>query len=220
MERWSTIGKTYFHSLASNGLSTENVLYISWTRSSRVVRASGCQCQSRNSPGFDPSILRHSWIWETEDKAVLNNVHKNLKKKPPFIIRSRSHPVGKRLQIDGKSDERSGREAINFLWSAKASFPVWPNVSVTDLWKILIILFLEEVPYLTEKVLSQFTHKIWLGSWLRDPVSGCRGPKGTGSGIPCPQHSRKLTFSGLVDFCRSGWIYWSLCGKKYLFADS
>jgi hypothetical protein len=25
-------------------------------RSSRVVRASGCQCQSHNNPGFDPSI--------------------------------------------------------------------------------------------------------------------------------------------------------------------
>jgi hypothetical protein len=50
----------YFHSLASNGLWTENVLHISWMRSSRVVRASGYQCQSRNSPGFDPSILRHS----------------------------------------------------------------------------------------------------------------------------------------------------------------
>ncbi len=31
-------------------------------RSSRVVRASVCQCQTRNSPGFDPSIHRHSRI--------------------------------------------------------------------------------------------------------------------------------------------------------------
>ncbi len=48
-----------------------------WTRSSRVVvvRASGCQCQSRNSPKFDPSILRHSGIWGAADEAVLNNVH-------------------------------------------------------------------------------------------------------------------------------------------------
>jgi hypothetical protein len=31
-----------------------------WTRSSRVVTASDCQCRSRNSPGFGgPSILRH-----------------------------------------------------------------------------------------------------------------------------------------------------------------
>ncbi len=34
-----------------------------WMRSSQVVRASGCQCQSRNNPGLDPSILRHSGIW-------------------------------------------------------------------------------------------------------------------------------------------------------------
>jgi hypothetical protein len=31
-----------------------------WMRSSQVVGASGCQCQRRISPGFDPSILRHS----------------------------------------------------------------------------------------------------------------------------------------------------------------
>ncbi len=28
-----------------------------WMRSSRVVRASDCQCQSRISPGFDHSII-------------------------------------------------------------------------------------------------------------------------------------------------------------------
>jgi hypothetical protein len=33
-----------------------------WMRPSLVVRASDCQCQRRNSPGFDPSILRHSGI--------------------------------------------------------------------------------------------------------------------------------------------------------------
>jgi hypothetical protein len=31
-------------------------------RSGRVVRASDSQCRSRNCPGFDPSILRHSGI--------------------------------------------------------------------------------------------------------------------------------------------------------------
>ncbi len=33
-----------------------------WMRSSQVVRASGCQCQRRNIPGFDPSIFGHSGI--------------------------------------------------------------------------------------------------------------------------------------------------------------
>jgi hypothetical protein len=56
--------------------------------SNRVVRASGCQCQSRNSPWFDPSILRHS---ESEgraaDEAVLNNVQKKKKiqENSPFL---------------------------------------------------------------------------------------------------------------------------------------
>jgi hypothetical protein len=43
-------------------------------RSSRVVRASDSQCRSRNCPGFDPSILRHSGIWGATDEAVLNIV--------------------------------------------------------------------------------------------------------------------------------------------------
>ncbi len=52
-----------------------------WMRSSRVYRASGCQCQSRSSPGFvDSSILRHSEIWGAADEAVLKNVHKKNKK--------------------------------------------------------------------------------------------------------------------------------------------
>ncbi len=46
---------------------------------SRAVRASGCQCQSCNSPGFDPSILRHSGICGAADEAVLSNVYKNKK---------------------------------------------------------------------------------------------------------------------------------------------
>ena len=38
--------------------------------SSRVVRASDNHCRSRNCPGFDPSILRHSGIWGAADEAV------------------------------------------------------------------------------------------------------------------------------------------------------
>ncbi len=46
-------------------------------RSSRLVRASDCKFKNLNSPGFDPSILRHSEIWGVADEAVLNKVHKN-----------------------------------------------------------------------------------------------------------------------------------------------
>jgi hypothetical protein len=48
-------------------------------RSSRVMTEPDCQCQSHNSPGFDPSILRHSGILGAADEAVLNNVHKKIK---------------------------------------------------------------------------------------------------------------------------------------------
>jgi hypothetical protein len=48
-----------------------------WTRFSRVVRASDCQCQSRKSPGIDLSILRHSStknspLWIFGQLAVLD----------------------------------------------------------------------------------------------------------------------------------------------------
>ncbi len=47
-----------------------------WMTSRRMVRAFGCQCQSRNCPGCDLSIFGHSGIWGAADEAVLNNVHK------------------------------------------------------------------------------------------------------------------------------------------------
>ncbi len=34
----------------------------------------GCQSQSCNSPGFEPSISRHSRIWGATGEAVLNNL--------------------------------------------------------------------------------------------------------------------------------------------------
>ncbi len=40
------------------------------------VRASGFQCQSRNSLGFDPSILQNSGILGVAEVAALNNVCK------------------------------------------------------------------------------------------------------------------------------------------------
>ncbi len=56
-------------------------------RSSRVVRASGCHCLSRNSPGFDPSILRHSGIWGAAYEACWITYRKNPKNPPLRIAR-------------------------------------------------------------------------------------------------------------------------------------
>jgi hypothetical protein len=55
-----------------------------WDLAEWVVRAPDCQCQSCNNLGFDPSILRHSRIWEAADEAALNKVHK--KSKNPLLL--------------------------------------------------------------------------------------------------------------------------------------
>ncbi len=46
-------------------------------RSCLFVRAPNIQIKSRKSPGFDPSILRHSGILGVADEAVLIKVFKN-----------------------------------------------------------------------------------------------------------------------------------------------
>ncbi len=49
--------------------------------------ASDCQCRrSRNSPGFDPSILRHRGIWGAPDDPLLNKEQK--KSNPPACTES------------------------------------------------------------------------------------------------------------------------------------
>jgi hypothetical protein len=60
-----------------------------WMRSSLGVRASDWKCRSRNSPGFDPSILQHSGIWGAADEAVLNTVHRKKSQKIPLSILQR-----------------------------------------------------------------------------------------------------------------------------------
>ncbi len=66
--------------------STKNVPKTLCVRSSRMVRASDCQCQSRSSPGFYPSILRQSGIWGGADEAVWNIVEKNLELKTTLTL--------------------------------------------------------------------------------------------------------------------------------------
>ncbi len=54
-------------------------------RSSWVIRASGFQSPIRNSPGFYPSILRHSGIWGAADEAVLNSVSTKKKRSRKYL---------------------------------------------------------------------------------------------------------------------------------------
>ncbi len=46
-----------------------------WPSAYSLLLITDCHCQSCNSPGFDPGILRRSEISGAADEAVLNNVH-------------------------------------------------------------------------------------------------------------------------------------------------
>ncbi len=59
--------------MLSEEVPRQKTAFVRWMRSSRADRVSGCQCLSRNRPGFDSSILRHSEIYGAADEAVLNN---------------------------------------------------------------------------------------------------------------------------------------------------
>jgi hypothetical protein len=56
-------------------------------RSSRVFISPACQCQTRNSPGFNPSILATQLNLMAADEAVLNKLlKKKLNKISPFNV--------------------------------------------------------------------------------------------------------------------------------------
>ncbi len=73
---------------------------LMWMRSRLLVRAS--VCRSRNSPVFDPSILRHSAIWGAADESVLNTVHRKKSKKIPLsiILAPSQHTFSQALKRD------------------------------------------------------------------------------------------------------------------------
>ncbi len=117
-----------------------------WMRSSQLVKASGYQCQSRNSPGFDPSILRRSRIWGAADEAVLNNVYRNKKiyKKSPSL----KFPCTKRpwtISSKERKNQRKKREAVegcgavgpcleNVEWEGEGLYGAgaWPHDDTLD----------------------------------------------------------------------------------------
>jgi hypothetical protein len=102
-ELWMRSSRVWMRSIAELWMRSSWVLMWSswvWMRSSRVVRAFDCQCRSRDSPGFDPSIRRHSGI--SADEALLNKVRK--KKNPPKkylekkLYRGRGYNCGRNLR--------------------------------------------------------------------------------------------------------------------------
>ncbi len=55
-KRWAYAVSTFFYRSYKNNNEGDDI----WLS---IVRASNCQCQSHNCPGFDLSILRYSVIW-------------------------------------------------------------------------------------------------------------------------------------------------------------
>jgi hypothetical protein len=121
-------------------------------RSSWEFRASDCQCRSCNSPGFYPSILRHSGIWGAEDEAVLNTVHrKKIKTIPPVnssvLFRFASifshfiyWGVGDvRKQVEGNSTQEGSK--IPTWLTVSLVYKLYENTEVTDcvssLWTLI-----------------------------------------------------------------------------------
>ncbi len=60
-KRWADAVSTFFYRSYKNNNEGDDI----WPS---IVRASNCQCQSHNCPGFDPSIFRHSDIWGRQMK--------------------------------------------------------------------------------------------------------------------------------------------------------
>ncbi len=87
-----------------------------WMKSGQVVRASGCQCQNRNSPGFDPAASSDTVEYEgAADEAVLNHVYnkKDKFKKIPLFYTSWKAPPGP-LEVQTPCKQVS-KNFINFV---------------------------------------------------------------------------------------------------------
>ncbi len=104
----------------------------SWMRSNRagmissqVVRASGCQCQSRNSPVVRSQHPPTQWIRRAADEAVLQNVTKKRKK---FLLKNVNDDFSiclpflsmKKLLISFSFSKtsRTGKVSYNILYSS------------------------------------------------------------------------------------------------------
>ncbi len=88
-----------------------------WMSSSQVAWASDCQCQSRSSPGFNPSILRHSGsrgrqlkqCWTKYFKNSKNPLNRNLQAEErksffhtlfnPYLYGQKSETAAERLSF-------------------------------------------------------------------------------------------------------------------------
>jgi hypothetical protein len=100
---------TYLRSSARTLDSTVKVYWMRcsrmWMRCSGVARASDSLCRSRNCPGFDPSILRHSGIWGRQMKQCwIKYIQKNIQKNTPakFTVFVTHQNIANGFSVDSK----------------------------------------------------------------------------------------------------------------------
>ncbi len=110
-------------------------------RSRRVVRASDCQCRSRNSSGFEPSILRHNGSGGASNEPVLNKV--------PYIRKSQINPPVKIYEVSAELWRAYRRAAVAADPSAgalqaswPAAFPAYHQIDLKDIGTVLVTLCL------------------------------------------------------------------------------
>ncbi len=115
-----------------------------WMRSSQVVRASDCQCRSRNSPGFDPSILRHSGIWGAADEAVLKSVQRRTKNK-------KNRPVRRQIisWFSGKEPFVTGTVRKSLHWEFWHGHRKWPYITGSGRMSPEVAVCHRKRPYVT-----------------------------------------------------------------------
>jgi hypothetical protein len=107
---------------------------LRWMRSSRLVRASDCQCRSRNSPGFDPSILRHSRSGGATNETVLNKVPYIRKKIPLKKFPKGSAELWRAYRRGAVAADPSAG-ALQASWPA--AFPAYHQIDLKDIWTVL-----------------------------------------------------------------------------------
>jgi hypothetical protein len=76
-----------------------------WMRCSQVVKATDCQCQSRNNPGFKPSIFQPSGIWGAAGKRnCWINYYKKIQKITPLKLYKGRSAIGAVIAKEQFSD--------------------------------------------------------------------------------------------------------------------
>jgi len=185
-------------------------------RSCRVVRASDFQCQSRNSPGFNPRIRRQCGIWAAVDEeVVLNKVHTKSPQKYPCYKNNSMLPQ----DVHQRPKRTYGRLRPMWRLSIRETFKcsiwlyvyhvhlLWRRKKTTSLWTSLFLF--ASMPFVSTHVNKNpcwhaplcVVHALWEQHTQGILISGFGSMQTAVGG--------KLAFPDMISF-RGGWIWMPL----------